>query len=111
MDNNTLIMTVINKPFAENNSVFDLFLQSFKTGEGTQQLIKHLLVVTVDHTAFNRCRQLHPHCYNLITEGEDFSGEQFYSTPDYVKLMWRRLLFVADVLGRGYNILFTVSTY
>ncbi|CAN6461178.1 unnamed protein product [Victoria cruziana] len=109
MENNTLILTMVNKPYAENNSMFDLFLQSFQEGEDTQQLIKHLLVVAVDQVSFDRCRQLHLHCYKLNTGGEDYSYEQFFSAKDYVKMMWRRLLFVADVVGRGYDILFTDS--
>lgn len=110
MENNTLILTMINKPYAESNSMFDLFLQSFQAGEGTKQLIEHLLVVAVDQPSFDRCLQLHLHCYKFNIEGEDFSDEQFYRTKSFVKMMWGRLRFVADVLGRGYSILLSVST-
>ncbi|KAF3793014.1 Beta-arabinofuranosyltransferase [Nymphaea thermarum] len=107
MANKTLILTVINKPYAENGSMLDLFLQCLREGEGTKDLIKHLLIAAVDNEAFDKCRRVHRHCYRITTEGADFSGEQLFEAKIYIKMMWRRLQFIADVLQRGYNVVFT----
>ncbi|CAN6461180.1 unnamed protein product [Victoria cruziana] len=107
MENKSFILTVINKPYAEKSSMLDLFLQCFREGEGTQRLIKHLLIAAVDEEAYDNCRRVHPYCYKITTEGVDFSGEQLFQAKIYVKMMWRRLQFIADILRRGYNIVFT----
>ena len=38
--NNTVIITTLNQAWAEPNSLFDLFLESFRIVQGTQQLLK-----------------------------------------------------------------------
>ncbi|KAF3793012.1 hypothetical protein EJ110_NYTH02170 [Nymphaea thermarum] len=65
------------------------------------------VIVSLDQPAFDRCRRLHLHCYKLITDGVDFSGEKLFMSEDYLKMKWRRILFIEDVLRRGYDILFT----
>ncbi|XP_076889648.1 uncharacterized protein At4g15970-like isoform X1 [Bidens hawaiensis] len=105
--NKTIIITTINDAWAEPNSMFDLFLESFKTGNETQRFMKHLVVVALDHKAYTRCLSLHPHCYNLSTHGVDFSEDAYFMTPDYLKMMWRRIDFLRIVLDLGYNFIFT----
>nr|XP_018677648.1 PREDICTED: uncharacterized protein At1g28695-like [Musa acuminata subsp. malaccensis] len=41
-------------------------------------------------------------------EGEcvDFSEEVFYMSDDFIEMMWRRTLFLGDVLKRGYSFIF-----
>lgn len=107
MPNKTLIITTINAAWAEHNSILDLYLQSFRVGEGTKQLIDHLLLVAVDQKAFERCQQIHPHCHVLLNEGTDFSGEKVFMTQDYLDLMWARILFLKDVLVLGYSFVFS----
>lgn len=107
MPNKTVIITTINAAWAEHNSLLDLYLQSFQIGEGTQQLMKNLLLVAVDQKAFERCQQIHPHCYLLLNEGSDFSGEKVFMTQDYLDLMWARILFLKHVLVLGYNFVFS----
>ncbi|KAL4199664.1 hypothetical protein AMTRI_Chr03g52340 [Amborella trichopoda] len=85
MTNNTLIIT---------------------TGEDTQHLTQHLLVVALEISAFNRCREIGLHCYKLETDGVDFSGEKLYMTQDYLHMMWRRTLFLGQVLERNYSFVF-----
>lgn len=93
----------------EQNGMLNLFQQSFRDGEGTQFLIKHLLFVAVDQTSYNQCCALGLNCYKPVTEGADFSEEVFYMSDDFIQMMWRRTLFLGDVLKGGYNFIFTVS--
>ncbi|CAN6461176.1 unnamed protein product [Victoria cruziana] len=107
MENKTIILSVINEAYAEKDSMLEMFLQGFRQGEDTQHLIQNLLLVAVDQAAFNRCQEIHPHCYRLPTDGVDFSGEELFMTKYYLDMMWRRLLFVAKLVRRGYNVVFT----
>ncbi|KAL0312282.1 UNVERIFIED_CONTAM: hypothetical protein Sradi_5627500 [Sesamum radiatum] len=106
-DNKTVIITTLNAAWTEPNSIFDLFLESFRIGNQTQNLLKHVVVVALDHKAYSRCMQLHLHCYALTTAGVDFSGEAFFMSQDYLKMMWRRIDFLRTVLEMGYNFVFT----
>ncbi|ESQ39572.1 hypothetical protein EUTSA_v10000930mg [Eutrema salsugineum] len=105
--NNTVIITTLNQAWAEPNSLFDLFLESFRIGQGTQQLLKHVVVVCLDPKAFERCSQLLLNCYHIESSETDFSGEKVYNTPDYLKMMWRRIELLTQVLEMGFNFIFT----
>ncbi|ERN01078.1 uncharacterized protein At1g28695 isoform X2 [Amborella trichopoda] len=107
MANNTLMITTVNKAYADKGSMLDLFLESLRQGEDTQHLTQHLLVVALDISAFNRCREIGLHCYKLVTDDVDFSGEKLYMTQDYLDMMWRRTLFLGQVLKRNYSFVFT----
>ncbi|KAK2662083.1 hypothetical protein Ddye_000657 [Dipteronia dyeriana] len=112
-ENKTVIIAVVNKAYVEGGDdkpLLDLFLDSFWLGEGTRGLVDHLLLVTVDQTSYERCRFLRLHCYKLKTDGVDFDGEQLYMSQDFINMMWRRTLFLLDVLKRGYSFIFTIST-
>jgi len=87
--------------------MIDLFLESFRVGEGTAELLNNLLIVALDAKAHDRCLQIHPHCYTLKTRGVDFSAEKVYMSDDYLKMMWRRLGFLGDILKRGYSFVFS----
>ncbi|KAA8520420.1 hypothetical protein F0562_014676 [Nyssa sinensis] len=112
MENKTLIIAVVNKAYVEQRddrypTMLDLFLESFWVGEETRSLLDHLLIVAVDQTAYDRCKFRRLHCYRLVTDGVDFKGEKLYMSDDFIKMMWRRTLFLSDVLKRGYNFIFT----
>eukprot|EP01018_Ginkgo_biloba_P018020 Gb_18388 [translate_table: standard] len=107
MPNKTLIITTLNAAWAEENGMLDVFLESFRIGEGTQSLLENLLIVALDQKAFNRCKAIHSRCYELRTEGVDFSAEKVFMTEDYIKMMWRRILFLQDVLKLGYSFVFS----
>ncbi|XP_043720855.1 uncharacterized protein At4g15970-like [Telopea speciosissima] len=107
MVNKTVIITTMNKAWAAPGSVIDLFLESFRIGEGTKVLLNHIVIVAVDHKAFNRCKSIHPHCYYLVTPGVDFADEKRFMSEDYLKLIWRRIDFLRTVLELGYNFAFT----
>lgn len=105
--NKTVILTYLNKAWAEPNSVFDLLLESFRIGNNTEPLIKHLVAVSLDEKAHARCLSLKLNCYFLRLKGFNFSNEAFFMTPAYVEMMWRRLDFMHTVLSLGYNFLFS----
>lgn len=107
MKDRTVILTTLNEAWAAPNSVIDLFLESFRIGNGTQWLLNHLVIVALDEKAFSRCLAVHIHCYALHTEGINFSKEAFFMTADYLKMMWRRIEFLTSVLEMGYNFVFT----
>lgn len=109
LENKTLIIAMVNKAYVEGDkSMFDLFMDGFWYGDGTQGLIDHLLIVASDQVSYRRCKFLRLHCYKLETDGVDFAGERLFMSDDFIKMMWRRTLFLGDVLKRGYNFIFTV---
>ncbi|GMP69753.1 hypothetical protein CsSME_00028892 [Camellia sinensis var. sinensis] len=106
--NKTVIIAIINKAYVEGDkSMFDLFLDSFWLGDDSRALRDHLLIVAVDQRSHERCKFLQLHCYKLETDGVDFEGEKLYMSDEFIKMMWRRTLFLGDVLKRGYNFIFT----
>ncbi|XP_022949315.1 uncharacterized protein At4g15970-like [Cucurbita moschata] len=108
-EDKTVILTTLNAAWAEPDSLLDLFLKSFHSGNGTQRLLKHLVIVCLDAKAYQRCVASHPHCYQLDTEGANFSGEAYFMTADYLKMMWRRIQFLTSVLEMGFSFVFTDS--
>ncbi|KAL1552636.1 hypothetical protein AAHA92_13408 [Salvia divinorum] len=109
MDNKTVIITTLNAAWSEPNSLFDLFLESFRVGNGTAHLLDHVVVVAYDKTAYERCEAAGLHCYAVTTEGIDFSGEAFYLAEDYFKMMWRRIDLLHTILELGFDFVFTIS--
>ncbi|MBA0863030.1 hypothetical protein Goshw_015850 [Gossypium schwendimanii] len=107
MVNNTVILTTLNDAWARTGSIVDLFLKSFMLGDGTRKLLDHLVIVSLDERAYNRCRIVHKHCYALVTEGVGFHQEAYFMTPQYLKMMWRRIDFLRTVLELGYSFVFT----
>ncbi|OMP00792.1 Nucleotide-diphospho-sugar transferase [Corchorus olitorius] len=116
MPNKTVIIAVANKAYVDQSvdaesTMLDLFLESFWLGEDTRPLLDHLVLVTVDQTAYDRCKFKRLHCYRLVTAGVDFGGEEVYMSEDFIKMMWSRTGFLLDVLKRGYNFIFTVRIF
>ncbi|CAL4918857.1 unnamed protein product [Urochloa decumbens] len=111
--NRTLILTVLNEAYAEEDGLLDLFLQSLREGDGTAQLIDHVLFVAMDRQAFRRCRSLGGlRCYLLRQSGgaegdDDLASEQLYMSDGFIRMMWRRIRFLGDVLKHGYSFIFT----
>lgn len=103
----TVIITLLNAAWAQNNSVLDLFLESFRVGNGTEHLLENLLIIAADNEALQRCREMHKHCYLLKTEGVDYTAVMPLMSLNYLKMMWRRVRFFGQVLEMGYNFLFT----
>lgn len=107
MKDRTVILTTLNDAWAEPGSMFDLFLESFRIGNGTQKLLKYLVVICLDQKAYKRCLSLHPHCYDFESTGTNFAREASFMTPTYLEMMWARIDFLASVLEKGYNFVFT----
>ncbi|CAI9102062.1 OLC1v1000255C1 [Oldenlandia corymbosa var. corymbosa] len=109
---NTVIITVANKAYVEPHNdqyptMFDIFLEGFWVGEKIRNLLDHLLVVSMDQTAYDRCLFNRLNCYRLVTEGVDFAEEKLYMSEGFIKMMWARTGLLVDVLKRGYNFIFT----
>ncbi|KAJ6843809.1 uncharacterized protein M6B38_117055 [Iris pallida] len=106
-EDKTVILTTLNSAWASKDSVIDIFMESFRIGNGTRGLLEHLVVIAMDREAYERCASFHPHCYALVTEGVDFSGQKNFMSAGYLKMMWRRTNFLREVLEMGYNFVFT----
>lgn len=109
MGNKTLVISYLNKAYVEENGMLDLFLRSLKEGEDTAFLITHLFLITVDQTAFDRCKMHRLHCYRLVSEGLNFSKEQLFMSDGYINLVWQKVVVLGEVLKHGYNFIFTVG--
>ncbi|KXG34932.1 uncharacterized protein At4g15970-like isoform X2 [Sorghum bicolor] len=104
----TVLMTAINEAWAAPGSFLDLFLESFRHGEDTSHLPRHLVIVAMDAKALARCTAVHPFCYWFRAgDGKDFAAEQKYMKGDYLEMMWRRNALQQAVLELGYSFLFT----
>ncbi|CAN6447040.1 unnamed protein product [Victoria cruziana] len=107
MKNRTVILTTLNKAWAAPGSIIDLFLESFRIGEQIRHLRNHLVIICLDQSSLKRCESIHSHCFFLRTGSTDFSAENRFGTPDYLKMMWRRIEFLRTVLELGFNFVFT----
>jgi hypothetical protein len=104
----TVIMTQINAAWTRPGSLLDLFFESFRAGE-VARLLRHLVIVTMDPSAYDACRAVHRHCYFLRTAtGVDYRSQKRFMSKDYLEMMWARNRFQQTVLELGYNFLFTV---
>lgn len=106
-EDRTLIMTSVNEAWAAEDSLLDLFLESFRIGDGIAHLLSHVLIVAMDPPAMERCRALHPHCYLYTIPGVDFASAKFFLSKEYLELVWSKLKLQRRVLQLGYNFLFT----
>ncbi|KAF4385749.1 hypothetical protein F8388_010305 [Cannabis sativa] len=89
MEDRTIILTgIVDEAWTSPGSVLDLFLESFRLGQGTEMLLNHLLVVTIGNKAYQQCHSLHPHCLELTPIGSINN-------------------LLLDVLKLGYSFLFT----
>ncbi|VAH94682.1 unnamed protein product [Triticum turgidum subsp. durum] len=109
--NRTLILSVLNKAYAEEDGLLDLFVRSLREGEGTAQLLSHVLLVAMDRPAYHRCMSLGGiRCYRLPAsrnDTQDLSSEQLYMSDGFIRMMWRRIRLLGDVLKHGYSFIFT----
>ncbi|CAM0942983.1 unnamed protein product [Alopecurus aequalis] len=108
MEDNTVLMTFTNGAMAAVDSLLDVFLESFRVGEKTEPLLKHLVVVAVDDEALVQCKRVHTLCYRLdLGGGINFTAEKTFMSRDYLEMMWARNRFQTRVLELGYGFLFT----
>jgi hypothetical protein len=108
-EDRTVIMTSVNEAWAAQDSLLDLFLESFRAGERIAHFADHLLVVALDAGALERCRAVHPHCYLLpaAAAGRNLSDAKVFMSKDYIDLVWSKVRLQQRILELGYNFLFT----
>ncbi|XP_020087902.1 uncharacterized protein At4g15970-like isoform X1 [Ananas comosus] len=106
-DDRTVMLTFVNAATAAEDSLLDLFLESFRVGVNTECLLNHLIIVALDQKAFDRCQTIHPHCYFLEVEGENFTSEKFFGSKGFLKLVWIKIKFQQHIIELGYNCLST----
>ncbi|CAL4985962.1 unnamed protein product [Urochloa decumbens] len=106
MEDKAVIITSVNEAWAQPGSLLDLYLESFKNGEDTAHLLDHLLVVALDARGLERCKAVHPHCYFLNATSANMSSAKTFMSPDYLEIVWTKLIFQQRVLELGYNFLF-----
>ncbi|CAN6302783.1 unnamed protein product [Urochloa humidicola] len=106
-DDRTVIITCVNEAWAKPGSLLDLFLESFRSGEGISHLLDNVLIVAMDQPAMARCKALHPHCYLYTIPGVDLASAKFFLSKEYLELVWSKLKLQRRVLQLGYNFLFT----
>jgi hypothetical protein len=111
MQDRTVILTILNETWASPGSVLDLFLESFRIGQGTQHLLNHIVVVALDNQAYQYCTSIHPHCFQLRTFSSKLSTRKGFTSLDHIMLNQKRNDLLLEVLELGYNIIFTVSLY
>ncbi|KAF7076303.1 hypothetical protein CFC21_080974 [Triticum aestivum] len=108
-DDRTVIITCVNQAWAAPGSLLDLFLESFRIGDGTARLLPHVLVVAMDPGAHSRCLAVHQHCYHYTIPGLniDFAALKYFLSKDYLELVWSKLKLQRRILELGYGFLFT----
>ncbi|CAJ1790771.1 unnamed protein product [Sphenostylis stenocarpa] len=109
MPDRTVILTMVDESLASPGSILDTLLQSFKSGEGTQGLVNHLVIITMDPQALKYCRSLHPYCIHPSIFPHHFAtkGQSIMTTPDLKLFAWTRKDILLEVIRLGYNIIFT----
>ncbi|CAO2815183.1 unnamed protein product [Amaranthus hypochondriacus] len=103
----TVMLTYINSAWAAPNSIFEIFLESFRIGNNTAYLLNHLLAIAVDAAAYARCQTLVSHCYLLNESSSALAHQVTFMTPSYLDIVWSRLTFLQTILTLGYNFVIT----
>ncbi|KAF8755687.1 hypothetical protein HU200_011154 [Digitaria exilis] len=106
-EDRTVILTSVNEIWTRPNSLLDIFLDGFRSGEDTAHLVDHVLIVTVDAGAFRGCKAVHPHCYLLEVKSMDMNRAKTFGSREYVEMTWLKLSIQLRVLELGYNFLYT----
>ncbi|KAG4930869.1 hypothetical protein AAZX31_17G172900 [Glycine max] len=109
MPDRSVILTMVNKSMASPGSILDILLQSFKSGDGTQRLLNHMVIITMDPHAFEYCRSLHPYCIHPSIFPHHFVTKRgsIITTPDQNLFTWTRNDVLFEVIQLGYSIIFT----
>ncbi|WVZ67639.1 LOW QUALITY PROTEIN: hypothetical protein U9M48_016690 [Paspalum notatum var. saurae] len=106
-EDRTVIFTSVTELWTRPNSLLGIFLDGFRNGKDTAQLLDHLLVVAVDAGGFHGCKAVHPHCYLLEVKNMDMSNARSWGSREYMELVWLKLSFQQRILELGYNFLYT----
>ncbi|XP_027902335.1 uncharacterized protein At4g15970-like isoform X1 [Vigna unguiculata] len=109
MPDRTVILTMVDESLASPGSLLQILLKSFKSGEGTQRLVNHLVIIAMDLQAFQYCSSLHPYCIHPSIFPRHFATKtQSIMTTSADKLFtWTKKDVLFEVIRLGYNIIFT----
>ncbi|XBH83150.1 hypothetical protein VPH35_071643 [Triticum aestivum] len=88
--NRTLIVSVLNKAYAEEGGLLDLFIENLKQG--------------CSGLGGVRCYLLPP---AAAINSTSLSSEQLYISGGFIRMMWLRIRLLGDVLKHGYSFIFT----
>jgi hypothetical protein len=83
-----VIITAFNRVWGVPNNMIDLFIDSFHVGEGTPKLLNNMLIVALDKKVYNRCLQIHLHCYS---SRESLHEGNFHILTGYGMISSRRI--------------------
>ncbi|XWS44012.1 hypothetical protein CRYUN_Cryun15aG0008700 [Craigia yunnanensis] len=108
MSDRTIILTVVNETWARPDSILDLFLESFRIGDGTKRLLNHLLIIAEDSQAFQYCMSRHPHCFHLKKSRKKLTKIPSGTQGNNLMLSPSRLRLLQKVIELGYNVAFTL---
>ncbi|XP_050262585.1 uncharacterized protein At4g15970-like [Quercus robur] len=103
----TVILTILDETLASPGSVLDLFLESFRIGQKTQQFLNHIVVVAVDNQAYQYCISIHPHCFQFTSVTSKLAKRKGSTSPDHLTLKIMRFDLFLEVVKLGYNFAFT----
>lgn len=105
MQDRTVIITMVGQEWASPGSILDLFLESFRIGEGTKPLLNHLLIIALDSKAFQYCETVHFHCFYLSNSSIRYTKNKQLSLPQLRNKFWQ------EVIELAYSIVFTVRSF
>ncbi|XVE84146.1 hypothetical protein DITRI_Ditri16bG0146400 [Diplodiscus trichospermus] len=107
MNDRTVILTVVSQTWARPGSILDLFLESFRIGQGTKGLLKHLLIIAEDSQGFQHCKSRHPHCFHLNNSEKKMTRIPSGTQGNNLMLSPSGLGLLQQVIELGYNVVFT----
>ncbi|KAJ3683567.1 hypothetical protein LUZ60_013794 [Juncus effusus] len=105
-EDKTVIITSVNWAWAQPDSLLDIFLESFQNGDNIDHFVKHLVIVAFDVRAFERCKLLHPYCFQLKVD-RNFTAPLRIMSPGYLDLVWEKIRILQYIVKQGYNFVFT----
>ncbi|GMN57532.1 hypothetical protein TIFTF001_026647 [Ficus carica] len=104
MEDRTVILTMIfDEAWARPGSVLDLFLESFRLGQGTKRLLNHLMIITLGTRAFRHCNAMHPHCF----PPKPYGLKKGPLVLDHLMVQRKANDLLLQVLKLGYSFVFT----
>ncbi|RXH96694.1 hypothetical protein DVH24_009198 [Malus domestica] len=81
--------------------------ESFEIGSKTKWLLIHFVVICLDEKAYARCLALLPHCYQLKTQGANFTHEAVFTSSNYLQITWGKVQSISLILEKGYSFVIT----
>ncbi|TQD94229.1 hypothetical protein C1H46_020181 [Malus baccata] len=64
-------------------------------------------IIFLDEKAYARCLALLPHCYQLKTQGANFTHEAVFTSSNYLQITWGKVQSISLILEKGYSFVIT----